>query len=428
MRTFRNLAVIGLIIGSFVFSSHATFSSIYIFGDSISTTTTNVGASYSPNTYYGQRYSNGRTWVEVLAERQGLGANSRTNPIWAYSSNNVSFYGQYSPVLLSNVNKFTNSPTNSLFVVWVCNADFVGDIAANAPNDKSNGTNLTQWTNAINLHIINHSNAIVSLGSKGCRTLIAPNAVDLTKIPQYNTYPAYYKAFVRQQIISFNDKYATMLNQIQASNNFSGLKICNPDIFSLLNNVLANAASYGLTDARYDYGYGAGLQSIDVSDAAYLGLLANANTNGPGTNYIFLDPISPTAAMSEVIADFCQQYISPVRISALKQINGSNVLTVANMPVDLNGYLDNSTNLATANWTLVTNFSSPTTTNFISVSTPPLPDGFGSGGSSGSGGGSSGPPNPGDTNTVASGTNSTPFLNTASQFYRLRFPYAWNWP
>ena len=101
-------------------SAHATFSSIYVFGDSVSATTTNF--TTDTNLFYGKRYCNGRTWVEVLAQRQGLGANTTTNYNWAYSGNNVSYWGHYSPLLVSNVNKFV-APGNagsSLFVVWVC--------------------------------------------------------------------------------------------------------------------------------------------------------------------------------------------------------------------------------------------------------------------------------------------------------------------
>ena len=428
VKTFRQLAAIAMLFGGLTFSSHATFSSIYIFGDSISTTTTNNSASSFPNTYYGKRYSNGRNWVEVLAQRQGLGANSITNSNWDYSSNNLSFYGQYSPVLLANVNKFSppTNATNCLFVVWVCNADFVGDMAT-FPASSKNWNNQSLWTEAINQHLINHSNAIVNLYAKGCRALVAPDAVDLTEIPQYNNNPTNYKAFVRQQINGFNSSYAAMLKQIVASS--PGLVIYNPDIFGLLDNVLTNAASYGLTNALYDYGYGTGSQSIDVVEAAFppVNLLANANANGPGTNYIFLDPISPTAQFSEVIADFVQQLISPVQISHLAQVNGSNRLDVVNMPVGLNGFLDNSTNLAPGSWTLATNFTSFSSQQSIFVPTPPLAIGFGP---VGSGGGSGGPPTPGsgtDTNSV-SNTNTAPYFISAAQFYRLRFPYAWNWP
>lgn len=421
MKTFRQLAALASFFGGLIFSAHAGFSSIYAWGDSLSATTTNgVMGTSTTNYYYGTRYSNGRTWVEVLAQRQGLGANSITNASWAYSSNNVSYYGHYSTSFAADINNFNPavSPTNSLFVVWVDNADFVGDMLAGGVGDPSNhshGTNAADWTTAINQHLTNHLNFINGLYAKGCLTLVAPNAADVTTIPFFNnTSTAAWRTFVRQQIVSFNASYATMLQQICASS--PGLAIYNPDIFSLLNNVLTNAASYGLTNA---------LQSGKPIDA--LDNLANAAINGPGTNYIFWDDTNPTAAMEEVIADFAQQCLSPVQFSRLKQVGGSNRLDVVNMPVGLGGFVDNTTNPVPGSWTLgVTNFTGLTSAQSIFIPTPPLPDGFGSGltNISGGGGVSIDPNNPG-TNS-ASGTNT--FFNSAGQFYRLRFPYSWNWP
>jgi len=94
--------------------------------------------------------------------------------------------------------------------------------------------------------------------------------------------------------------------------------------------------------------------------------------------------------------------------------------------VGLGGFVDNSTNPVPGSWTLgVTNFTGLTSTQSIFIPTPPLPAGFGSGLTNISGGG--GDINPNDPpSTNASGTNT--FFNSAGQFYRLRFPYSWNWP
>ncbi|OYV07059.1 MAG: hypothetical protein CFE26_03060, partial [Verrucomicrobiales bacterium VVV1] len=52
------------------------FSSLYVFGDGVCTTTDNAsGANY----FYGNRYCNGRVWVEVLAQWQGLAYDSAKN-------------------------------------------------------------------------------------------------------------------------------------------------------------------------------------------------------------------------------------------------------------------------------------------------------------------------------------------------------------
>jgi hypothetical protein len=101
-----------------------------------------------------------------------------------------------------------------------------------------------------------------------------------------------------------------------------------------------------------------------------------------------------------------------VQISQFTVLTGSNRLDVVNMPVGLNGFVDNSTNLASANWTAVQNITSTNTTQSIFVLTPA-------------------------TTNVSSAyvsadqpglpAGGTPVV-TALQFYRLHFPYAWNWP
>lgn len=345
----------------------------------------------------------------MLAQRQGLAYDYAKNP---------SFFGNYSTVLVTNISKFIPPAdvASDLFVVWVCDADFVLDMNGSI----SPYSNLSAWNNAIALSLTNHYSIITNLYAKGVRTLILPNAVDITEVPYYNGNSASDKLFIRGRCNYFNTNLIALFNQMQKLH--PDLKIYMPDIFSLLDNALTNAASYGLTNP---------LVNGHITYAtSYYG--TQAATNGLGTNFVFWDYMNPSAQMHEVVADTVQQMISPVQISSLAQINGSNQLNIVNMPVGLNGYLDGSTNLAqTSNWTLVTNFNSTSTAQSIFVVTPPLPAGFGVGGSGGSGG-LSGPPIPGQGSGSGSGSGSsqTTTFNSqvAVQFYRLRFPYAWNWP
>src|SRR5205823_5446653 len=107
-----------------------------------------------------------------------------------------------------------------------------------------------------------------------------------------------------------------------------------------------NAAAYGLTNALYQ-GY-----SIDALEDPSI---ANLTLNGQGTNYIFWDNQDPTAKLHEIMADVAQQIISPVKIGKLAVSASSNRLDVVNVPIGLNGFVVGSTNLAQANWTVVTN-------------------------------------------------------------------------
>ncbi len=355
-----------LLVGLAVCPAQAAFTNLYIFGDAVSTTTNNTTLYPSPTNFFGQRYSNGRVWVEVLAQQQGLGANSITNANWSYSSNDWSYDGDYSSELVANVSHFTapTNATNALFIVWVNDADFVYDVI-------NYGTNITSWTNAMNQSITNHFVAITNLYAKGARTLIMPNAVDLGEVPAYQNYAAAKNGFIRQRVIAFNTVFTTtLMNQIKT--NCPSITIYVPDFFSLLDNIVTNAAAYGLTNA-----------GNDVLDSS----LTNQSMTGPGTNYIWWDNQDPTAKVHAIMADTAQQLISPAQISQLTVLNGSNRLDVANIPIGLNGLVIGSTNLLLGNWTTVTNFNSTNATQSVFV-TP------------------SGP----------------------VQFYRLSFPFAWTWP
>ncbi len=359
-----------LLFGSAIFPAQATFTSLYIFGDTVSTTTNNTSLYPSATNFYGRRFTNGRVWVEVLAQQQGLSANSITNVNWSYSSNDWSYFDDYSSELVKNVGNF-NAPTNAtnaLFVVWVNDADFVYDVL-------NYGTNITQWTNAMNLSLSNHFKAITNLYAKGTRTLVMPNAVDIGKVPGYSNYGSNYLAFIRQRIIDFNTAFTTtLMNRIKT--NCAGITIYVPDFFSLLDNVLTNAAAYGLTNA--------GTYALNQNPP---NVLTNLSMTGPGANYIWWDYQDPTAKLHAVLADITQQLISPVQISNITALNGSNQLVVAGVPIGQNGLVLGRPNLLLGNWTTNATFVSSNSTQTVYV------------------------------------TNSCPVW-----FYRLKFPYTWAWP
>ena len=375
-----------LLFGSAVFPAQAAFTSLYIFGDGVSATTNNISPYPSPTNYFGQRYSNGRVWVEVLAQQLGLPNNywystngsihvsytnlSASSTNWSYASNNWSYYGDYSSELVKNVGNF-NAPinaTNALFIVWVNDADFVYDV-------QNYATNISQWTNAMNLSLSNHFNAITNLYTKGARTLVMPNAVDLSEVPVYQNYATAKKSFIRQRVIDFNAAFTTtLMNRIKT--NCPGITIYVPDFFALLDNMLTNAAAYGLTNA--------GTYALNQNPPYGL---TNLSMTGPGANYIWWDNLDPTAMAHAVLADITQQLISPVRISKITAFKGSNRLDVANVPVGQNGLVLGRTNIVLGYWTTNVNFNSTNTTQSVFV--------------------------------PASGPR---------WFYRLKFTYSWTWP
>lgn len=360
MKAFLHFAVGVCLIASQAFSAQAAATSLYTFGDSVSTTTNNTDASVA-YLYYGHRYCNGRVWVEVLAQRQGLAYDPTKN--WSY-------FGHYSSNLVADVTRFTAPPdaNTALFLVWVCDADFVYDLNHIDPPYTTN-TSLAAWTNAINQSLTNHWQAIQTLYAKGARTLVMPNAVDITEVPYYSYLAASDKTFVRQRVLDFNAGFDAVLARARAA--LPGLVVREPDVRSVLDDMVAHPANYGLSQTTIDA----------IDDPA----LTNKSLNGPGTNYLFWDYLDPTAMVQARIADIAQESISPVTISGFTPMNGSNRLDMANVPIGRNGFLLASADLV--NWVSGQTLASTNASQSIFV---PI----------------SGP----------------------WHCYRLAFPFAWSWP
>ena len=340
------------------FPAHAAFTSFRVFGDTLSAAT--VNSPVGPD-FYGDRWSNGRVWVEVLAQQAGLA--------FSLAGNTNAYFGNTSSNLFAETSAYIPpaDASNALVVVWVNNADLYYPAGESPPT-------LAHFTNVINVALTNQYRAITNLYGKGIRTLLMPNVVDISTIPQFNTDHTYTNLF-HQVSTNYNASFSAMLNK--ARTNYPSLNLVSPDFYSLLGNMLTQPAAYGVTNALQN-----GL-SID----AYSTLSPLSLTNGPGTNYIFWHPFNPTAKVHSIMASIAQQLVSPVQMTNIVAFTGSNRLDVLNMPVGLNGFVDGVTNLALTSWTSQKSFNSTNTTQSVFVT-------------------SAGP----------------------QWFYRLRFPYAWTWP
>ena len=83
MNSLVRLIVLVLLSGPAVLSSEAAFDLLYVFGDGVCSSTDNI---YGGSLYYPDTYCNGRVWVQVLAQRQGVTYDA---------SKNLSYFGHY---------------------------------------------------------------------------------------------------------------------------------------------------------------------------------------------------------------------------------------------------------------------------------------------------------------------------------------------
>ena len=296
------------------------------------TTTDNPdgGSNYYPNTY-----CNGRVWIQVLAQRLGI----------TYSaSKNVSYFYHLSSEVVTNMIGFAPSDaSNSLFVVWVNDADFVQDMDKIYPS-----LDLATWNSAISTSLANHQTVVQSLYAKGARTVVMPTVVDITKTPQYSGMTSSEKAFIRGRIAYFNTNMVTMLAQVKAAH--PDLTICVPDFFALLDDMAASPAVYGFTNVT-----------------SYAIVNGSTPLNGPRAGYLWWDPWDPTAMAHEIMGDTVHQMLAPVRINEVTWLDSSNRLDLVNVPIGLGGYVQGRTNLVLGSWSAVASFSSTNTAQAVYV-------------------------------------------------------------
>jgi phospholipase/lecithinase/hemolysin len=295
--------------------ARASFTSLYAFGDGLSTTT---APSLSQADYFeGRRYCNGRIWIEVLCQWQG---------ITYVEARNKSLYSNTSDKLVTYANSFVALPpqerATSLFVVWCVNADFIDYL----PPLPYTSANIPAWTTFINGSIARHELAINTLYGKGMRTIILPNSANVAKAPFFGIDQDDVN-FVRARAIQFNVALQALIANLKSAH--PDLVIYQPDVFTLFESVLANPTTYGITKTNIDA----------IED------LGNPSFTGPGASYLFWDDQHPTAKFQMLLADLSQQLISPAKVTSATFSSTTGQIQVANIPLGRDGIVQTSTNL-----------------------------------------------------------------------------------
>lgn len=303
--------LLSILAGSPAFAS---FTSLYCFGDGVCTTTDNTGDP--PELYHGNRYCNGRVWLEVFAEWQGLPYDP---------ANNLSYFGHSSDALVTNTAAFT-APADvatSLVVVWSANADLVGFISDT--NLGYTPADIPAWTAEIDQAVLRHLQAVNNLFNKGVRTVIMFGCADVTETPAYIFMnPPSARPFIRARAIQFNAALELAIKGLASSQ--PGLTIHLPDVFGFFDQVVTNPGDFGLVNSPGDAG--ALIQSPPYQ------------LDGPEADYVFWDYWHPSAKFQMHLAEFVKELLSPVRVAGIDVAGGEAQLQLANIPLAREGVVE----------------------------------------------------------------------------------------
>ena len=299
-----------------VAASAASYSSLYVFGDSLSDPG-NIplvsGYNYPPAPYSNNQFSNGQVAAQYLAPLLGLPVDNSRNyaqggATTGYTNTlNSTSGGPLPGASLSGVlgqvdNYLVGGPAdpNALFMVWA------------GPNDLFAGLQDPLNFNAaaaIGTAMGNLSTAINSLANAGAQHFFVPNLPDLGAIPMTMGSPT--AAGASQISFLFDQQLAVTLGQLQSG---LGVSITSFDSFGLLHDVLDSPGSYGFTN---------------VSSACLVDVNCVLN---PATadGYLFWDDVHLTTKGHEVLArSMAASLVAPIPVPAALPLLLSGLLLLA---------------------------------------------------------------------------------------------------
>ncbi|MEH2395846.1 SGNH/GDSL hydrolase family protein [Nostoc sp.] len=269
------LIFIMVVAAKFMDKTHP-ITELYVFGDSLSDTGMvfrATGGMYPPNpTYYQGRYSNGRVWIEYLAESLHLSSKQTNN--FAYGGATTGSVGNsYVPSLLNQVQSFTQThqKTNSdaLYVLWAGANDYL------------------QGVSSATVPVKNLTIAINSLTDVGAKKILVGNLPDLGHLPATRT--------------STNSVNLSALTQAHNQGLRRSLKILSQQHSDLEIVVLDANTLYrnAMPAAGYAYANPAAFNFTNVTSPCLSGSSICSNPD----QFLFWDGIHPTAAAHRIIGE-----------------------------------------------------------------------------------------------------------------------------
>lgn len=312
-KTLRRLALAaGLALPA---AASAGYSQIYVLGDSLSDVG-NIEAAYAPivaanggvplpilaapgtpSAYAPNRASNGPIWIDAFAGAFGFTSvaslNGGTNYAFGGARTDNQLYNPVIPDFLGLLQQrdalLATRPAldpDALYVVWG-GANNLQDILTGRP--RADGTPQSVGQTVADLGLI-----IDSLAAAGASHFLVPNAPNIGLVPRLRERGQAAVAFGTLLTDALNDGLATLID----SRRQAGLDILDFDTAGFLAEVVANPASYGLSN---------------VTERCYTG--DDLNFTGSGSicadpaSYLFWDGIHPTATGHALLAQAMLQHI-----------------------------------------------------------------------------------------------------------------------
>ncbi|MDX2232049.1 MAG: SGNH/GDSL hydrolase family protein [Leptolyngbyaceae cyanobacterium bins.349] len=235
---------------------------LYVFGDSLSDTGVvfrATGGAYPPNPPYFQgRYSNGRVWVEYLAERLQL-PSRRVSNFACGGATAVSDRKTLVPGLLTQVQSFVGSqtslPADALYVLWAGANDYL------------------QGTTDVVAPVESITQSINQLANVGAKQILVGNLPDLGQLPStLNRTQASQLSRLSQ---AHNQALRRALKQM--SQQVADLQIATLDASTLYRDAIAQPSTFGFQN---------------VSGHCLVGVQSCRNPD----QFLFWDGIHPTTA------------------------------------------------------------------------------------------------------------------------------------
>ncbi len=304
----------------------ASFSKLYVFGDSLSdvgNVLRDAGGLVPPPVlpasdgslsvgYANGRFSNGFIWVEYLAKDLGLSVDTSND--FAYGGATTGqenglnpliapLLGIQLPGLQQQITAFQSQnlapDQDALYILWAGANDYLNP-------------NLTDPQGTVGSAIVNLNTAVTKLASGGAKNFLIANLPDLGKLPLTRGDQA------RSQGLSFlSSAHNTALAQtLSVLPSTLGVNIIPLDVNDLVSQAITNPSRFGLTNVTEQC-----LSATLLFPTAPLpSSPCNPITDAP--NYLFWDPLHPTTRGHEILGEYAYSVLKSKSIPESSPVVG----------------------------------------------------------------------------------------------------------